>query len=269
MKTEDNLRAAMREYTDSIRPDGSAWDRIQTGMSRAHGQSWRPVAVGFLAAAAVIALVAVRMLADEHEGLRFVNPGPQSTAPSGETTPPPFHPEDLKTARLQGGWELKYPKTWRFDQLGGGDPTYPSFQLSNPEFVRDASQFSPDYFAVNGSSDAIDMNFESGPANGDWTLDEALDPSSPRSYCGGDAEEEHLVVVSCGKRTINGREWGQVVREFRAGGSATPSRLISLFTRTDAWGYSVNIDLPGAANFDPRTSIVEQIIGTFVIRTAR
>ena len=88
MKTEDKLRAAMREYTESVEPSTSAWNRIRERIEATRPKrSLRPMASATLAVALIGALVSVRLITDRQIGeVDITEPGPRPPI-FGETVP--------------------------------------------------------------------------------------------------------------------------------------------------------------------------------------
>jgi galactose oxidase-like protein len=107
MKIEEQLRSAIREYTETIQPDGSAWSRIEEGMvGPSSTQPWRPLILVAAAATALAAIISVRLLIDEPTGkVEILNPGPGLHTPGPTTGSPSTPPPSLPAApQVAGRW---------------------------------------------------------------------------------------------------------------------------------------------------------------------
>jgi hypothetical protein len=253
MKIEERLRSAITEYTDSIHPNSVAWQRIDGRMSNSASRQLRPIAVAFLAVAALAVLISVRLMADRSpQGIDFITPIPA---------------EDFRTHVILGGFEFKYPKSWTLSESGTEDLSSEMWSLWNPAYASEGDLYSPQYFQDGKPSDGIMMDFESGLLNPKaLTIDELLDPTRVGySSCAPNPEYPEIVVLECKKVTINGRVWGRVLRQWPAGHSFTPQRFLIVFTQVEGRGYSATALLFGT-DFASRMAHVEQMLATLVIR---
>lgn len=263
MKTEDNLRAAIREYTESIRPDGSAWERIQTGMTERPERSWRPVAVGFLAAAALMALVAVRMLADNDGRIELLDPTPHPTATDQTVQRLQEPTRGHGTVDGDEAWYINFPNAWSLSPWAETDPSVEGWNIRNFGSDGGTQQVHPD-----GPEATISIVFEVGPPNpgGYYGKDGSVRPPPSsvddlfESMCRDHAPYPSEVhVVSCVDASIDGRTW---VREVV---DAPGERRIMLATFANSKIYTLTATLPGDGNHDDRTYIVYQVANTVTI----
>ena len=261
MKIEEKLRAAMREYTDSVRPEPSAWDRIQEGMSAAPPLRRRAVVVGFLAAAAVGALIVVRIVADNTtEGLRFVTP-PSGQPTQAVTTPTPsVSPSpnaELATITEQGSkktlttpagdWRLTFPSSWNVNDEAafGPPPGLGAWHLSTYDFTAGQGEITEDDILFSLSIEA--------------NQDSVSTADLVERYCNPD----NVTLLVCKTIKVNGSTWGRVSFFSEADGDV---RKILTFHATPERIYLSSAQLFVDDNVGPRTALVEEVVSTFEIQ---
>lgn len=239
MKIEEQLRTAIHDYTDRIHTDPAAWSRIHESMTSRPPHRWRSVAVASVAAAALLALIAVRVIADRPQGLKVVTPSVNDSTDQQVLTTP------------DGDWELRFPKDWHLQEGRSG---YPEDLVYDSQISTAAIEHTDEWAQLDGEI-LIHLSVVARKPAGSGSTNER-----PMTICGGDSP----TIMECTTQSINGRTWGRADASKLAGRNV--AYFITMFLTTPEREYEALAIIYGSDNLDARIAQVEQIFSSFVIR---